>query len=118
MGYDGEVSSEETEIKSLKYFHAIHPNTESIIRNEDGKLFNNKSDRVQTSDAFWRSASVLVPELSFKWHSFMFLKLFCSKLAHFSEIQLVRDGRTDRRTDRRTDIPSYRDARTHLKKPL
>ena len=53
MGYDGEVSSEETEIKSLKYFHAIHPNTESIIRNEDGKLFNNKSDRVQTSDASW-----------------------------------------------------------------
>ena len=25
------------------------------------------------------------------------------------------DGRTDRRTDRRTDIPSYRDARTHIK---
>ena len=25
------------------------------------------------------------------------------------------DGRTDRRTDGRTDIPSYRDARTHLK---
>ena len=80
-------------------------------------------NRVQTTDAFWRSASVLVSELSFKWHSFMFLTLFCSKSAHFSEIQLVcdgrtdrrTDGRTDRRTDGRTDTPSYRDARTHLK---
>ena len=26
------------------------------------------------------------------------------------------DGRTDRRTDGRTDRPSYRDARTHLKR--
>ena len=26
------------------------------------------------------------------------------------------DGPTDRPTDRRTDKPSYRDARTHLKK--
>ena len=26
------------------------------------------------------------------------------------------DGRTDGRTDQRTDIPSYRDARTHLKR--
>ena len=69
-------------------------------------------NRVQTTDAFWRSASVLVSELSFKWHCFMFLTLFCSKSAHFSEIQLVCDGRTDRRTD----TPSYRDARTHLKK--
>ena len=28
------------------------------------------------------------------------------------------DGRTDGPTDGRTDIPSYRDARTHLKKDL
>ena len=28
----------------------------------------------------------------------------------------VTDGGTDRRTDRRTDRPSYRDARTHLKR--
>ena len=28
------------------------------------------------------------------------------------------DGRTDGRTDRRTDTPSYRDARTHLKRNL
>ena len=45
--------------------------------------------------------------------------LFCSNSAHFSEIQLVCDGRTDRPTDGltdgRTDAPSYRDARTHLK---
>ena len=45
----------------------------------------NKSDSVQTSDAFWRSAIVLVSEWSF-------LMLFCSNSArtsHFSEIQLV-----------------------------
>ena len=46
--------------------------------------------------------------------------LFCSISAHFSEIQLVCDRRTDRptdgRTDGRTDTPSYRDARTHLKR--
>ena len=41
--------------------------------------------------------------------------LFCLNSAHFSEIQLVCDGRTDGPTDRRTDTPSYRDARTHLK---
>ena len=44
----------------------------------------------------------------------MFLMLFCSDWAHFSEIQLVRDRRTDRRTDRRMDTLSHRDARTHL----
>ena len=45
--------------------------------------------------------------------------LFCSNSAqksYFSEIQLVGDGPTDRRMDGRTDTPSYRDARTHLKK--
>ena len=68
----------------------------------------NKSKRFQTTDAFWRSARVLVSELSFKWLSFMFPMLFCSNSA------LVCDGRTDRRTDRPTDTPSYRDARTHL----
>ena len=42
--------------------------------------------------------------------------LFCSNLAHISEIQLLCDGPTDRRTDRRTNeqTHSYRDARTHL----
>ena len=47
----------------------------------------NKSDtnRVQTSDAFRRSARILVSTL----HSFMFLVLFCLNSAHFSEIQLV-----------------------------
>ena len=38
--------------------------------------------------------------------TFLFLKF-----SHFSDIQLMSDGRTDGRTDR----PSYRDARTHLK---
>ena len=28
-----------------------------------------RRDRGQKSDAFWRTASVLVPELSFKWHT-------------------------------------------------
>ena len=81
----------------------------------------------QSSDnrcVLWRTARVLVFESSFKWHTFLFLMLFCSNLAHFTEIQLVCDGPTDRRTDRRTngptdgrtDTPSYRDARTHLKR--
>ena len=43
---------------------------------------------------------------------------FLFKLGPFPEIQLVcdlpTDQRTDRRMDGRTDIPSYRDARTHL----
>ena len=75
----------------------------------------NKSNRVRTTDAFWRSARVLVSELSFKWHSFMFPMLFFSNSACFSEIQLVCDGTTDEPTDRRTDTHFYRDARTHLK---
>ena len=49
----------------------------------------------------------------------MFLVLFCFISVDISEIQLVcdrpTDGRTDGPTDGRTDIPSYRDARTHLK---
>ena len=48
------------------------------------------------------TARVLAFESSFRWHSVLFLTLFCSILAHISEIQLVCDGRTDRRTDRRT----------------
>ena len=65
----------------------------------------NKSDGVQTSDAFWRSARVHVFELSLKWYGFMFLVLLCFILVVipiFSEIQLVCDRRTDRRTDGRT----------------
>ena len=61
----------------------------------------NKSEGVQTSDAFWRSARVLVSELSFKWYNFIFLVLFCSilvEISDFSEIQLVCDGGTDGRT--------------------
>ena len=58
----------------------------------------NTSDRVQTSDAFWRSARVIVPYLSLKRLYFFFLVLFSSNLTHFSEIQFVCDGRADRRT--------------------
>ena len=47
------------------------------------------------------------------------LLVLASKTA-FSSFQLVcdgpTDGPTDGRTDLRTDIPSYRDARTHLKR--
>ena len=39
-----------------------------------GNSFKEKSDGVQTSDAFWRSARVLVSDLSFKWFSPMFLQ--------------------------------------------
>ena len=82
--------------------------------NHSKEVFGHKSDEVQTSDAFWRSARVLVSELFFKWHSFMFFVLFgriLVDISDFSEIQLV----CDLRTDGRTDIPSSRDARTHLK---
>ena len=63
--------------------------TKKKKQKEKKKKKINKLNRVQTTDAFWRSASVLVSELFFKWHSFMSLMLFCSKSAHFSEIQLV-----------------------------
>ena len=52
----------------------------------------NKSDRGQSSDVFWRSDCVHVPELSFQWHSVMLLMLFCSNSANVSEIQLACDG--------------------------
>ena len=46
-------------------------------------------------------------------------KINTVEITDFSEIQLVRDrrtdGPTDRPTDQRTDIPSYRDVRTQLK---
>ena len=63
----------------------------------------------QSSDnrcVLWRPARVLVLESSSKWHTFLFLMLFCSNSAHFSEIQLVCDGPTDGRTDGRTDGPT------------
>ena len=62
----------------------------------------NKSNRVRITDAFSRTARVHVFESSFKWHTILFLMLFCSKLAHFSEIQLVWDRRTDGPTDGHT----------------
>ena len=45
-----------------------------------------RSDRVQTTVALWLNARVFVFEMSLKWHSFLFLMLFCSNSAHFSEI--------------------------------
>ena len=56
------------------------------------KYAMNKSDRIQTTDAFWQSARLLV-----------------------SEIHLVSDRPTDGRTDRQTGTSSLRDASAHLK---
>ena len=59
----------------------------------------------QSSDnrcVLWQTTRVLVFESSFKWPSVLFLMLFCSISAHFSEIQLVCDRPTDWRTDRHT----------------
>ena len=67
----------------------------------------NKSNRVRTTDAFSRTARVLVSELSVYWHSFVFLMLFCSNSTLFLEIQLVCDRPIDGRTDRRTDGPTH-----------
>ena len=85
--------------------------------NHSKEMFGHKSDEVQTSDAFWRSARVLVSELFLKWHSFMFFVLFgriLVDISDFSEIHLVCDLRTDGRTngwtyrwtDGRTDGPT------------
>ena len=38
---------------------------DNAVQLENKQPYKNKSDRVQTSDAFWRSARVLVSELSF-----------------------------------------------------
>ena len=46
---------------------------------------------------------VLVFECSFKWHTILFLMLFCSNSAQFLKIQLVYDRRTDWRVDGQTD---------------
>ena len=96
----------------------------SVSTESDMKFEKNKSNRVRTTDVFRRTARLLVFESSFNWHTFLFLMLFCSNSAYFSEIRLVCGGRTDRPTDRptnrrtdgRTDTPFYRDARTHLKR--
>ena len=74
-----------------------------------GKGKKNKSDRVHTSDAFWRSASLLVSESSFKW-----LMLFCSNSQKFNSC--VMDGQMDGPTNRRTDTFFNRDARTRFKR--
>ena len=80
----------------------------------------------QSSDnrcVLWRTARELVFESSFKWHTFLFLMLFCSISPISQKFNSCvtdgrTDGRTDRRADRRTETPSYRDARTHLRRCL
>ena len=100
----------------------------------DLKKKKTHTDRVRTSDAFWRSAHVLVSECSLTWFSFMPLSILFSNLvqkSQFLEFHQVcdrqmngqkdgwADGRTDRQTDQRTDGPtdtlSCGDVRTHLK---
>ena len=65
----------------------------------------NKYDRVQTSDAFWWSACVLVSESSLKWYSFIIPMPLCSNSSQKFNLCV---------TDGRTDTPTYRDARMHL----
>ena len=73
------------------------------ISDEKGCLPSNKSDRVQTSDAFWQSARAPFPELYFECHRLMFLVVHVfSSSAHYSEFHLLCDGRSDGRTDGRT----------------
>ena len=62
--------------------------------------------KTSRTDVFWLTARVLVFESSSRWHTFLFLMLFCSNSPHFLEIQLVCDGPTNRRTDGRTDGPT------------
>ena len=68
------------------------------------RSFWNKSDRVQTSDGVWdafgRSARLLFSVSSFKWHSFMFLVLFCS---NYPNSQKFNSCMTDRPTDQPMD---------------
>ena len=54
-----------SEASSAERFFIFQKNCVTDIRTNGHQTDNNKSDRVQTSDAFWRSASVLVSELSF-----------------------------------------------------
>ena len=65
------------------------------------------------SDAFWRSARAYLSLNCLLTLSVMFLLLFSSNSAHFSE---TRAWRTYQRTKRRTNIPSCRDVRTHSQK--
>ena len=67
----------------------------------------NKSDRVQTSDAFWRSSCVFVSELSLYWYYSMFLILFCSNSVRISTRMWRMDVRTDGGTDRHTLLKRY-----------
>ena len=85
---------------SFVFLSQIH--AQDVVSSLGSGLSENKSNRVRTTDAFWLTARVLVFESSSKWHTFLFLMLFCSNLAYFSKIQLVCDGPTDRRTDGHT----------------
>ena len=53
---------------------------------------------------------------TFLWCYLASLMTYRKKNLHFFYIKKTHYGRTDQPTDRRTDGPSYRDARTHLKR--
>ena len=77
----------------------------------------NKLDWVQTLDALWQSVHVVVSDLSFKWHNFMFLNpdVMLFKFIPVSPLLRYSTCVTDRRTDRQTDRQSsHRDARMYL----
>ena len=104
-------------VEFFPFFHSQKLRSRIATRINEGQ--KDRKQVEQSSDnrcVLLRTARVLVFESSFAWHIFLFLMLFCSISAHFSEIQLVCDLPTDGRTDGRTDTPSYRDARTHLKR--
>ena len=50
------------------------------------KRLGNKSNRVRKTYGFWRTARLFFFKLSFKWHTILFLMLFCTNSAHFSDI--------------------------------
>ena len=62
-------------------------------------------------ELFWCYSWLCIPS----W-SFLYIIFSISCIFHKSVTYRRTDGRTDGPTDRRTDTPSYRDARTHLKK--
>ena len=79
---------------------SLQPSCNSFSHsNDDDEDKEQVEQSLDNRCVLWRTACVLVFELSFKWRTFLFLILFCSISAHFSEIKLVCDGPTDGRTD-------------------
>ena len=79
---------------------------EEVLMTADWEKFEQVEQSSDNRCVLWRTACVLVFDSSFKWVTFLFLMLFCSISAHFSEIQLVCDRPTDGPTDGRTDGPT------------